>query len=148
VTVAMTTDGLLVETLPALVGVPAGGDPPVPAIPALQSPDGDDPLATAVDRFLSALLTGDGELSRYLAVGASVEQPILVGRSVQLQRLAARPLDDSRVAALAEVRMITDDGAVHLLHYPLLLQPSDGRWEVASLLPALPLQPAAQPTTP
>lgn len=146
VTVAAAADGLLVETLPAIVGLPGAGTPPIPDLPLLRAPAGDDPLATAVDRFLSALLTGEGELSRYLAPGAGVAQPAVQDGSLELRRIAARPLADDRVAVLAEVRLVRGDGAVHLLQYPLLLEPSGGRWEVRRLLPALPIRPAPQPT--
>lgn len=146
VTVADAADGPVVETLPAVVGLPGGGSPPVPDLPLLREPEGADPLADAVDRFLAALLTGEGELSRYLAPGADVLLPTVVAGTTELRRIAARPLDDRRVVVLAEVRLVREDGAVHLLQYPLLVAPADGRWEVTRVLPAIPA--TAPPRTP
>jgi hypothetical protein len=143
VTVAATDEGLAVETLPALVPLPGTGTPAPPDLPVLRAPGGDDPLAAAVARFLAAFLTDEGELSRYLAAGVAPDRPAVIGQHVELRRIAARPLDDSRVVVLAEARLIRQDGAVHVMHYPLLMQPAEGRWEVARLLPALPVRSTA-----
>ncbi|CAN5159507.1 hypothetical protein BH23ACT9_BH23ACT9_27920 [soil metagenome] len=139
VTVAAGDSGLAVETLPAPVGSPDNARPPLPGVGALRPPAADDVLAVAVQRFVSAYLTGDGDLPRYVAPQTDLPPPSWVARSAELRRIAAGPVDDRRVAVLAEVRVTRDDGAVHLVHYPLLLRPSQGRWEVQRLLPALPL---------
>jgi hypothetical protein len=139
VTVAVAPDGgAVVESLPVPVALPAAGIPPPPDLPRLDAPDPDDPLAVAVDGFLQALLTASGDLDRYTVQGSGIAPPQPVDE-VELRRIAARLLPDRRAVALAEVRLHHDDGAVRLGHYPLLLRPAGGRWEVQQLLPALPL---------
>lgn len=138
VTVAAAADGPVVETFPALVGLPARGTPPTPLLPGLRAPEPENPVHAAVDGFLTAMLTGEGDLARYTAAGTTVAVPA-PSAAADLRRIAAAPLSGGRATALAEVRLRRADGAVHLLHYPLLLQPSGGRWEVVRVLPALPL---------
>ncbi|MGI9018770.1 MAG: hypothetical protein ACR2HR_16975 [Euzebya sp.] len=142
VTVADTGTGLLVETLPALVALPTQQGPPTPAITPLRPPDPDDRLATAVSRFLSAYLSADGELQRYLSAEADVRAPPTPLAGIELRRIATGEVDDHHVAVLAETLLIGSDGGVQIAQYPLLMGRVDGRWEVQRLLPAVPVQPA------
>ncbi len=140
VTVAETPTGPLVETLPAPVALPAAAAPSTPAVTRLRPPDAEDPMAAAVAAFLDALLGGSDALDRYLAPGSDVARPSVRADRVELLRIASGPVDATRTAVLAEVRLTRPDGAVHLLHHPLLLRRDAGRWEVQRLLPALPVQ--------
>jgi hypothetical protein len=142
VTVAVRAGTAVVESLPARLAVPAAtAAPPVPATSTLRRPEPDDPVHEAVRGFLGALLAGDGDLGRYVAAGADVRRPEGPDGDVELLRIAAGEVDAAHVAVLAEVRVREADGAVRLLHYPLLLRPAGGRWEVQRLLPALPVRP-------
>ncbi len=147
VTVAASDRGPVIETVPAPVALPTGVVP-TPAVTALRPPDPDDPLTDAVQRFLSALLTDEGELDRYLAPGAVVQRPALVASEALLRRLATGPIGTSQLAVLAEARVRRADGWTRLVQYPLLMQRTDGQWEVLRILPALPVQDAPVPDRP
>jgi hypothetical protein len=138
VTIASADDGHVVEGLPAPVGGDWPSQPGPGAPPPLRAPQPDDPLAVAVQAFAAAYLAGDGDLPRYIAAGTHLPLPSAPIERAELRRLASRSLDGDRVAVLAEIRIVRPDGAVHLAHYPLLMRPVDGRWEVVRLLPAFP----------
>lgn len=140
VTVAAGPTGPLVETVPALVALPQRRPVPVPALSPLRPPDPQDPVTGTVERFLDAFLTDDGEFGRYLAPDARLDDPPVPLEHSDLRRIASGPVDDRHLAVLAEVRANRPDGAVHLMHYPLLLRRAADRWEVQRLLPALPLR--------
>jgi hypothetical protein len=94
----------------------------------------------AVQRFLDALLIGEGELQRYVSAQARIDLPAARRSRVELRRLSTGPVDGGRLAVLAEARAIGVDGSAQLVQYPLLMQRGGGRWEVVRLLPALPVQ--------
>lgn len=147
-------EGLYVATaLPAEVPAPIGiARSPRLAVGTLDSMDLTDPIALAVDRFLAAMLTGDGELSRYIAPGAKIipVRPVPYGH-VEMRRMAMRELPGPPRAAevLAEV-VATSPTRTAVLQYPLRMAVRQGRWEVAAILSASALstsQPEGSPAT-
>ena len=76
--------------LPAIVAGPAEGDPVDDDWPAGSPPMADDPLADTVERFLAALLTGNGELGRYAAPGSDLRAAAATFETVTLDRVAVR----------------------------------------------------------
>ncbi len=148
VTIAEGAEGPLVETVPAMVGLPAQQRVPTPALSPLRPPGPDDQLATTVQRFLAAYLTEDGELARYVGTGSALTAPPVALARSELLRMGSGAVDQRHLAVLAEVRAVRADGAVHLMQYPLLLQRGADRWEVQRLLPAVPVQTTTGPDHP
>ena len=146
VTVAMSPAGPLLETRPALVASPAPDRVPSPGVTGLREPE-DDAQSTAVAGFLSAYLTGEGDLTRYTATDAEINRPAVTVASTDLLRLATGPFGERQAVVLAEARTIGADGAVSVMQFPLLMGQSDGRWEVRRVLPALPLRPSSATPT-
>jgi hypothetical protein len=127
---------------PGLVPAPAAADlGRRPAGPLWRTPATEEPVAVAVAAFADALLTGGGDVSRYLAPGFAlrgVDPPPFV--EVTLARLAVEKQGaDVRARALVEGR--TPGGAVAFVAYELRLRERAGRWEVASLSGAPTLKP-------
>jgi conjugative transposon protein TcpC len=141
--VALTPKGGLVATsLPAEVPRPPEAKVPKLALGSLEPVVADDPVAQAVGHFASAFLTGDGELDRYVSPASAlrpVQPPPFT--AVEVTRLAQRSIagPDQAVAILAEVRAVDGTKRAQVLHYALELARREGRWEVRSLLPAVPL---------
>lgn len=127
---------------PALLPVPAAPAPARSALGGLQRPDREDPLAVTVAGFLAALLTGTGDLERWVAPGAELAavSPAPFA-AVELTGLAGGDGPDGTRAVLAEVLATRPDGDPAHLQYPLRLVVRDRRWEVAGWLDALPIQP-------
>lgn len=138
VTVAETAAGPVLEAPPALVGTGPGGRLPALAAGSPTLPDADDPLRQTVEGFLVALLTGDPTVTRWTTADADVSL-VAAGEvdDVELTALASQQLGPGRAAVLAHVQLVSD-GRARPAHYPLLVVQRD-RWEVAALLPAMPL---------
>lgn len=136
-------DGRWVATgLPAQVPAPATGeDHPRLAVANLAAPR-DEPQVATVERFLAALLAGEGDLDRYVAPGAQL-RPIHPApyTETRLARLGLAEQPDGGVLARVEVVAADPAGVAHRLHYSLALVERDGRWEVAAVHPAPPLSP-------
>jgi len=121
-----------------------------------------DPVDDVVRRFLAALLTGDGEVSRYSSPGAGI-RPIVPApyTGVELVSLArdttapsvgdsteaTAPRDGQRLRVLATIRVSGPDG-IRMLSYPLRLTARAGRWEVYALDSTPPLRGAEPPVAP
>ena len=108
------------------------------------------PVAATLQGFFAAFLTGNGDLSRYLAEGvrgAPVSPAPFVTATVE--RMAVESVADDRLLVRAEVRATTRGGAQQLLGYELQARLSaSGRWEIghAAGAPSLvhdPADPAA-----
>lgn len=99
-------------------------------------------LSSAVGEFLSAYLTGAGEVSRYLAPGVKVSAvtpapytAVTVQRIFAVEAAAAAeqvPSDGTTVRILAQVEA-RDEAGRWPLGYELALKARSGRWEVAAL---------------
>jgi len=121
-----------------------------------------DAVNDVVRRFLAALLTGDGEVSRYSSPDAGI-RPILPApyTGVELVSLArdttspttsdtteaAAPGDGQRLRVLATIRVSGPDG-IRMLSYPLRLTARAGRWEVSALDSTPPLRGSEPPVAP
>ncbi|MEU6511018.1 conjugal transfer protein [Streptomyces sp. NPDC046942] len=141
VPVAAGRDGasFTVSGAPCVVAGPARAA--VPASPYRVSvPDGD--LSLAVSQFLSAYLTGAGEVDRYLAPGVklSAVSPAPY-TAVSVQQVSAVeqapaagqvPADGTTVRVLAQVEARDSSGRWPLA-YELTLKARSGRWEIATL---------------
>ena len=133
--------------LPAIVAGPAEGDPVDDDWPAGSPPMADDPLADTVERFLAALLTGNGELGRYAAPGSDLRAAVATFETVTLDRVAVRGQGDQR-RARAWLVGVSGTASMQLV-YDLRLTRRDGRWEVDAVgtptesNPALPAATAA-----
>ncbi|MFJ9729442.1 conjugal transfer protein [Streptomyces sp. NPDC101209] len=124
---------------PGVVGGPARAE--VPKSPyGVTVPDGD--LPSAVGEFLSAYLTGAGEVDRYLAPGVtlspvspapytalSVEQVLAVEEAAAAEKV---PADGTTAHVLARVEA-RDSGGRWPLACELTLRARSGRWELAAL---------------
>ncbi|MGW7715551.1 conjugal transfer protein [Streptomyces chartreusis] len=123
-------------------GVVAGpGRAEVPQSPYdVTVPDGD--LASGAGEFLTAYLTGAGEVDRYLAPGVqlttasaspfssvSVQQVLAVEETAAAEQI---PADGTRVHVLAQVEA-RDAFGRWPLGYELVLTARSGRWEVSAL---------------
>jgi hypothetical protein len=123
-------------------GVVAGpGRAEVPKSPyGVSVPDGD--LSAAVGEFLTAYLTGAGEVDRYLAPGVTLSPVspapytvVTVQQVSAVEEVAASeqvPTDGTKVRVLAEVEA-RDSGGRWPLGYELALTARSGRWEVSAL---------------
>ncbi|MFD5064804.1 conjugal transfer protein [Streptomyces sp. NPDC058394] len=122
-----------------------------PALPA-------DPRTQAVTEFLTAYLTGAGELDRYLAPGthlAPVAPAPYTGIAVDTlaidgekgtEPVTAVPDDGTTLRLLVALRATGHDEVRVPLTYALTLKARAGRWEIASLDGAP--TPATTPTVP
>lgn len=125
----------------AAVNTPAvlAGPPPPPAGwsiegPAPQMPDPADALVVMADGFLSALLTGSGDASRYMAPG--VDPPRSLGApfaSIAIDEIAVSPLEDPAVAVQVWLTARTPGGTALPVFYEIVAAEGDGRWEVMTL---------------
>lgn len=138
--VAATDQGLAATSLPSQVPAPPSEGPAPRLAVAQMSSAGDDPQTEATQRFLAALLAGQGELDRYTAPGSGLRPidppPFTV---VELQRIGTQRLPDGTVAVRAEVAAVDRGGLTQVLHYSLELAQRERRWEVVVLHPAPPL---------
>ncbi|MER5913026.1 conjugal transfer protein [Streptomyces sp. NPDC001982] len=124
---------------PGVVAGPARAEEPASPY-GVTVPDGD--LSTAVGEFLSAYLTGAGEVDRYLAPGVqltavspapytavSVQQVSAVEEAAAAEQM---PTDGTTVRVLARVEARDAEGQWPLA-YELTLTARSGRWDVAAL---------------
>ena len=121
---------------PALVPPPAApADEPRPAGGGLGVPSSDDEeMASTVEGFLSALVAGDGDVSRYLAPGVEIA-PVTPApfEQIALQRWSVTELSDTEVRIRLTARGASAAGVPRTVSYELGLKQRAGRWEVRSL---------------
>ena len=130
--------GVTALTLPAFVAIPAV----VPAGTSVYGTRVDltSDAATAAGQFLTALLTGQGEVSRYVSPGVQIA-PILPAPFAQLRVDEVLATGDLPAAAVDGARLqlqVSVTGTVTVqqrLHstYWLTLAARGGRWEIASI---------------
>lgn len=141
-----TPQGLLAAGAPAVVPSPLRAGSASPAGRAFAVPAPGDPIATTAQAFLDALLTGRGDLSRYLAPGTRMAPVTASFDSVVVERLA-------EVATTAQRRILRVDalattaGADLDLEYELTLELRAGRWEVRRMSGAPTLRTTTTRTT-
>lgn len=136
---------------PEPTGAPIGGAHPALTVGPLQRPAATDPIADTVQNYLAALLTGQGELSRYIWPNApirAVSPPPYA--SVRLLQMATVEVAKLRQEVLAEAEGTDVDGRVQRFAASLEVARRQGRWEVSKTLPAPSLsdnQPTSPPST-
>jgi hypothetical protein len=131
------SDGSLVATAePAIVPAPTEPEEaPRPAGGSLGVPSGDDEaMAAAVEGFLSSLVAGSGDVSRYLAPDVEIA-PVTPApfTQVSLLRWSVTELDGGEVRVRLTARGVSASGVPRSLSYELELAERAGRWEVLSL---------------
>lgn len=137
--VAETDFGWTVVALPSLIPAPDRATAPDLLVDRLDGID-DPGLQAMVGRFLSAYLTGDSELARYVAPSAPVSPvhpPPFTAVEVLRSGMAKDPAGRTVVTVVA--RATDDAGRAQLVEFWLAVSQRDGRWEVAEVLPAPPL---------
>ncbi|SHN89008.1 Conjugative transposon protein TcpC, partial [Geodermatophilus obscurus] len=141
VPVAYDQGALLAQTLPAPVAAPAPAAP-VPLAYGYTAP-GQHPASTAAAEFLVALLTGTGDVDRYVTPGTRVQAitPAPYAQ-VRLQRVQvdADPADlpdvpgnGDQLHALVTAEATSAAGQALSVQYALTLTARGGRWEVQSV---------------
>ena len=141
-------------TLPAPVPTPPPSRLPALAYPYTANPV--DDLATTVGDFLTAMLTGAGDVTRYVTPGATVTALVPAPYStvtVSQVWLDEDPTDltpeqDTPVRALVTATATTTADQASVVQYALQIRPREGRWEIAALdpIPALADTPTPTPT--
>lgn len=114
------------------------------------------PIVDSAGQFLSAMLTGSGEVARYVTPGASLSavtpppyRAVSISTTLASRDLnsvaASTPLRDGDVVRLlvTATQKVTDNDAV-VGQYALTMAARGGRWEV-SAIDSAPLFPAAAP---
>lgn len=137
--VADTDSGWTVVAVPSLIPAPNRVNAPDLLVARLDGID-DPGLNDMVGQFLSAYLTGNSELTRYLAPSSpvlSVDPPLFTAVEVLRSGTAEDPQQGTVVAVVA--RATDGAGRAQLLEFWLAVSQRDGRWEVAEVLPAPPL---------
>lgn len=116
----------------------------------------DDPAAVSVQQFLTALIAGAGDVTRYLSPGTAISAvtpaPYTsvavtdIATDLELTPGAAVPADGTHLRALATATATGDPQQQATVQYPLTLTVRGGRWEITAVdaTPAL-LPPAAVP---
>ncbi|PZS31670.1 MAG: hypothetical protein DLM59_09525 [Pseudonocardiales bacterium] len=135
--------GLVASALPAPVAAPIAAAAPALAYPYRSALT--DPVATSVGEFLTALLTGNGDVTRYVTPGtviAAVNPPpytvvavndVLIDRDVAH---GAAPASGERLAVLVTARATAGPQQDIDVQYALTLLARAGRWEVKSIDPS------------
>lgn len=142
------------SALPSEVAGPLGSKSPDLAVGSLGRPNPADPVAVSVAQFLAALLTGQGELTRYTSADTTVApiNPIPFA-AVELTDLATRKLngDINHLEVVAAATAMDANGHPTGLSFPLEMSLRNSRWEVIRVLLAPSLsgsQPDLTPATP
>jgi len=141
--VVETTTGWVVSGLPALIPRPPRVTSPELLIGRFDGLDGAPGLEGMLPRFLAALLTGNGELTRYTSPSSpivAVQPPPFTGVEILRTGLAETPEGRTEIGVL--IRATDANGRTQILEYNLVVEQRDGRWEVSQLLPAPTLAPS------
>lgn len=149
--------GLVALTLPAPVPAPTTASA-APRLAYRHQVAPTDPLVASVGQFLAALLTGTGEVTRYVSPGTAINPvtpapytAVEVSAVVTDQELvagAAAPADGTRLRALVTAKGTAGPQQHAVVQYPLTLTVRGGRWEVTAIDPAPALQPTSQTSSP
>lgn len=129
--------------LPAPVpGPAAAADPPDLDYSETISPT--SAAGQSVAGFLTAMVAGDGEITRYLRPGTSIPavtpapySAVAVTGIKGSHEVTEDPADGDGTHALTTVELTRLDGETTTAQYVLTLVARDGRWEVAGLEPAV-----------
>ncbi len=122
---------LVAARLPSLVDAPDTGTPVDDGWPTGTPPAANDPLADTAGRFLTALLTGNGELGRYAAPGSGLRAASPTFDHVRVEKLSVK--GDTTIRRVRVWAVGTAGKADMALVYDLSLTRTEGRWEVTAL---------------
>lgn len=127
--------------LPSPVAGPVGVSSPRPLI-LLGRVDPSDDLASSVQSFLSAMLTGTGDLTRYVTPDASID-PVIPAPyiRVDLRAIGTRNSDDGHREVLAESLTVDAAARTQIIQTSLDVTRRDGLWVVSGILPGPTLEP-------
>lgn len=134
---------LVAEALPAPVAAPTFADPPDLAYGNQLDPAG--PAGAAAGGFLTALLTGAADVTRFESPGSTVAPltstpysaiTIVTVASAEDLSGSATPAPAARAHVLVTATATLAADQQLTVQYPLTLQARAGRWEVQSLDPA------------
>lgn len=135
VPVVVSDAGATALTLPGAVSLePTAAAPAAQRFKALPA---DHPAAATVTGFTRSLLTGSGDLARWLAPGVTIESVtpapcVRVEATTSGSAVPADPVGAQQATVLATVTCLGETGTTgSTSQYPLLLRGRDGRWEVA-----------------
>ena len=149
---------LIAEALPAPVAAPATAEPG--RLGYRYSLSAQHPASTATAEFLAALLTGAGDVTRYVTPGTQIQAvtpppyaEVLI-RDLDVDTdpadLPMTPSNGDELHELVTAEARSSTGQAISVQYALTLTAREGRWEVRAVEPA-PRQAADQPaavTTP
>lgn len=116
--------------------------------------DPQSPLGMSVSQFLSAMLAGQGDITRFVTPGmqvtpvsptayTGVELTDLVSVDPIAESAVAAPRDGLKVRVLATAAVTDEQNATMSVQYPLTMTGRAGRWEITKI-DRTPLVPAAQ----
>jgi Conjugative transposon protein TcpC len=133
VEIVATGSGLSATGLPWITAAPTAGEQVDDDWGPVETPRSGDALADTVERFVTALLTGNGELGRYASPGSELRAATSTFETVELDRFARRH-DATESWVRAWVR--AESGGVSMwLTYDVAVVERDGRWEIAAMGP-------------
>lgn len=135
-------DGAMVAAgLPAPVPAPRTAEPPDTAYGSELSLD--TAAGETIGDFLTAMLAGRGDISRYASPGSGLQalssapyQDVelqYIESDVDLMADTSRPEDGDEAEVFVTAKAKTEGGAATPVQYALTLRSRDGRWEVASI---------------
>jgi hypothetical protein len=126
--------GLSALTTPAVLPAPPAVAEEWQSNTSGRSPEQNDPVVATVQGFLAALLTGEGDPSRYLAPGETIAaaDPAPFAELVVLE-MAITDLDDGRARVWTQVQVTTPGGSRQVVAYEVLVAQRVDRWEVVEI---------------
>lgn len=133
--VAVTADGPVVVSDPALVPPPPAAQGRVELAGTLRAPDLADPVVETTASFLAALLSGDPAVGRWTAPGVELAPAVVSGifDRITVERAAVTRIDDHARRVLVTVTARTATDASLRLVYEVTVAAREGRWEITSL---------------
>ncbi|HZD68906.1 MAG TPA: conjugal transfer protein [Actinomycetes bacterium] len=139
--VEVTQGRYIATSLPEQISRPPAADKPELWVDeGLEAPAPTDPMADTLEQFFTAMLTGRGELDRYVdpKSGLVAFTPAPYTR-VSLRGYAQRLFPSGEALVKAQVAGLDAAGHTTVLEYWLDLEQAQGRWEVARLHRAAPM---------
>jgi Conjugative transposon protein TcpC len=130
----------IATSLPEQIAPPPTATPPVLWVDQMSAPAPGDPVADTLTQFFAALLTGHGELDRYVDPASGIV-PLTPApyATVAVRAYGQTPFGTGQALAKAQVAGVDPGGHTTVLEYWLDLEQTQGRWEVARLHRAAPI---------
>jgi len=141
VSVHYSAGAMVASALPAPTAAPAAAE--APQLPYRYSGSVNSPLAASVAGFLTSLLTGNGDVTRYISPGASIAPvlpapytEVVIGELItdrNLTGVTAAPAQGEQVRVLVTARATAGPKQDVTVQYALSLLARAGRWEVKAV---------------